>query len=173
MSTVTGSVKSAIAFSQQPVGLPGTVTAPQSVQNFNTAFTIAGSAADQVNKLYINTLTFVASTPQTLDLTSLTDIYGAAVSFSTVRAITMKMNSTANGATLMLGYNASQPATAWAGFLNATGSLTVQASTATNSADLILTAPNTTGMAVSGGSKNLQLTPSAHAFTVDITIAGS
>lgn len=132
-------------------------------------FQSSGTAADQVNGLYAATLSFSASTPQTIDLQSLTDIFGAALSFQRVKGIALRVNSQTDGASLSIAPGASNGNTA---ILGTGSSLRVLASTANNQGFLVLAAPNTTAYAVSGSSKTLTLTPSAHAFTVDIVIVG-
>lgn len=169
MAVVTGSIKTQTTFTQTPSSLPGTVTPATIGQSFNTTFS-NGTAADAVNLKYTATLSFTASTAQTLDLTALTDIYGGTVNLARVRSLSIKMKSTTDGATLTLGAAATNP---WAAILGTTGTLVMQASTSTNDATLILTAPNTTGWVTSGSSKSFKLLPSAHAFDVDIEITGA
>lgn len=169
MATVTGSISTQTLMQQTSSTVPGTVTPLSNSQSLKCTLSTSGTAADQVDLKYSTTLTFSASTAQTLDLTSLTDVYGGAINFARVRTITIKMKSTTDGATLTIGNAASN---AWAAILGATGTLIMQASTSTNDSMLVLTAPNTTGWATSGSSKSLKLLPSAHAFSVDIEITG-
>lgn len=169
MAVVTGSVKTQTTFTQTPSNLPGTVTPATIGQTFTTTLGNA-TTADNVDLKYTTTLTFTASTAQTLDLTALTDIYGGTVNFARIRTMTLKQKSTTDGATLTLGAAAANP---WAAIWGTTGTHIMQASTSTNDAGLIITAPNTTGYVTSGSSKNLKLLPSAHAFSVDIEITGA
>lgn len=126
--------------------------------------------ADKCNLTYLATLTFVASTTQTLNLQSLTDIFGNAISFARVRSIEIYPKSTTDGATLTIAKGAS---TGFTG-LGAAFSVTMPASkTAGNDALFVVGSPNATAMVVGASTKNLDLTPSAHAFDVDIRIVGS
>lgn len=170
MAAVTGSISTNTSFSQTPSNIPGSSITPlTNAQTIKFQVSTSGTAADQVDLKYSATLTFTASTAQTLDLTSLTDVYGGAVNFARVKSITISMKSTTDGATLTLGAAGSNP---WAAILGTTGTLVMQAATANNPSMLVLTAPNTTGWVTSGTSKAFKLTPSAHAFSVDIEITG-
>lgn len=169
MANVTGSISTQTSMTQASTTVPGSVTPLSNAQSLKCTFQTSGTAADTVDLKYSATLTFSASTAQTLDLTSLTDIYGGAVNFARVRSLTISMKSTTDGATLTIGNAASN---AWAAILGATGTLVMQAATSTNASMLVLTAPNTTGWVTSGSSKSLKLLPSAHAFSVDIEITG-
>ena len=169
MANVTGSISTQTSFTQVPTTVPGSVTPLNNAQSLKVTFQTSGTAADTVDLKYSATLTFTASTAQTLDLTALTDIYGGTVNLARVRSLTIYMKSTTDGATLTVGAAGTNP---WAAILGTTGTLVMQSSTSTNASMLVLTAPNTTGWVTSGSSKNLKLTPSAHAFSVDIEITG-
>lgn len=138
--------------------------------SIKSIFQASGTAADQVDKCYAKTLSFTASTAQNLDLTSLTDIYGNAVSFARVRSILIKPKGTTDAATLTLAPHATN---GWTNFLGASSALKLGMATSTNDAGFCASSPNTTGWAVSGSNKVLVLTPSAHAFDVDIEILGA
>lgn len=170
MATVVSKVSVTTTSSQTPATTtPGTATPLQIQQSMAANFSTSGVAADQVNLKHTKTYTFVASTAQTLDLTSLLDDYGGAVAFVRIRSLTVKMNSQTDGATLTLSPGASN---GWTNLLGTSSTLIMQSSTSTNNAVLALTAPNTTGWVVDSTHKTLTLTPSAHAFTVDIEITG-
>jgi hypothetical protein len=138
-------------------------------RNLLASFKTAGVAADQVNLIYANTLTFVSTVPQTLDLTALLDPLGAAVNFARVRFQAYRINSNTVGAYLILGGAATNE---WTGMLGTGSGLKILASTAANDGFFVISAPNTNGYPVTGTSKNLLMTPSAHGFTVDVIIAG-
>lgn len=170
MANVTGSFKVNSSGTQTPGTLPGTVTPINVNQTFSCNFATSGTTADAVDLMYVKTLTFAASTAQTLDLTSLTDLYGAAVAFARIRSISIKFKSVTNGATLTLSPGAS---TGWTNLLGTGSTLIMQASTAGNDAALLITAPNTTGWVVDSTHKSLTLTPSAHVFDIDIQLMGA
>lgn len=130
-----------------------------------------GHLADQCDLVYAASITFVTSTPQTLDLTSLTDVVGGAVNFARVRLVAIKNLSTADAAVLTVGNSVTNE---WDGFLSAAGTLKVFPSSANNPKGgwVILTAPNTTGIVVDSTHKTLKLDPGANAFTVNVIIAG-
>jgi hypothetical protein len=170
MAAVTGTLKSTATFTQTPATGPLAALPLNFGPTFNTAFKTSGTLLDQVDLAYYATLTFVASTAQTLDLTALTDVLNNAVNFARVRGIGLRVNSTTDAASLLIGAAGTNE---WNAFLSASGTLKVPASTATpNDAWFVLTAPNTTGFVVDGTHKALKLTPSAHAFTVDVVIVG-
>jgi hypothetical protein len=143
----------------------------QKLETFKSVMQTAGVLADQCDTLHMKTYSFVASTPQTIDLSTLTDIYGNAISFSggRVRVLAIKINSTTDGVNLILGDSVTNE---WDAFLSAAGTLTVFPGTANNDGFFILAAPNTTGMAVSSSHKTLKLDPGSNTFTADVIIAG-
>jgi hypothetical protein len=171
MPTVTGSVKHQGAFSQTaPSTLPATTPATSiSVpQSWSFSVTTSGTAADQTDLKYTQSLSLAAS-PTTLDLTNLTDVYGNTVNFKRVRSFAIRMKDTTDSHTLAIGNAASN---AWTGFLGSTSVLTMQASSSANDSYLVLTAPNTTGFATGSTNKNVKLDPGANTFTVEIEITG-
>ena len=172
MAVVVGGVTPNSAFSitpstgfvsgqQIPIGFPNSL----SLQMAN------GTTADKVDLIYATTLTFTASTPQSIDLKSLTDPLGSAVNFVKIRLLEIRVNSTTDAATLTLSPNASN---GWTSFIASSSSLVLRGVTTTNpyALSLYAAAPNTTGWTVGASNKVLDLTPSAHAFTVDIQIVG-
>ena len=139
--------------------------------SFRSVFQSSGTLLDQCNLVYCATLTFVVSTPQTLDLTSLLDIFGVTANFARVRLVAIRNNSTTNGATLAVGSNGTND---WLGLTPgaATTTVTVYPSTAINDGFVIYQMPNTTGAVVGSTNKIIKLNPGTNAFTVDILIAG-
>ena len=134
----------------------------------------SGTAVDQGDLVGATRLTFVASTPQTIDLTTdLKDPTGVAVAFARIKELIFKVVSpTTDGATIFLKQGASN------GFTNlievTTGNgLKLHMPTSKNDAGLFLLAPNTTGWVVTGTNKTLLLTPSAHAIVLDIIGVGA
>lgn len=168
-AAVTGTFKCSINGNQVPdVGfLAG--QALSAARTLVTNFASSGTAADQVQKMHAATYTFVASTPQTIDLTSLTDIQGAALSFSAVKSIMVWHKGTVDASSLSLSAGAANGNT---NILGTTAALKILPSTSSNNGWFVLTAPNTTGYVVDGTHKTLTFTPSAHGFDVDIIIFG-
>lgn len=167
MAVLTGSITSSSTTTQTPTtaySTPYTIGPTALKATFGN-----GTAADQITLQYINTLN-LAGAAQTLDLTSLLDPLGGAVSFAKVRVIRIRTRATTDGQALVLSGGASNP---WTGFLNGAGTFTIQASTAANPAWFTLDAPNTAGMAVSGTSKTLKFDPGANTYQVDIEIYGA
>jgi len=169
MATVSGGANVSPSFTQA-VSILGA--------SQNTPVTLAlksvlspGTAADKCDLLYAGTIAFTASTPQTIDLKVLTDIAGGAVAFARVRFFAVKIDSVTDGAYLTVAAGASNGMTSIVG----TGGFKVLASSATNPDGgwAVFSAPNTTGYAVGASTKTLDLTPSAHAFTAYLVIAGA
>lgn len=176
MAVVTTSGTYTDGSQQSPSNLPGNVT-PVAINNTLKHTFANGSAADQVQKLYAATLSFAGS-PIVLNLfdntsgTQVTDPYGAAISFTTIRKIYIKHKSTTNTHTLKLGYSGTT-SNAWTSLVTNPGQITLQPSTSTNDGGTVLVAPNTTGWAVATGNKLLQLDPGANTFDSDIVIVGT
>ena len=170
MAIVTGSVTPGLNFLQTPANAVISGTSIPIPLTIGVKFA-NGTAADQIDLVYANRLTFVSATLQTLDLTALTDVLGAAVNFARVKFLAVKIYTQTDAASLTLGAAAANP---WAAIWGATGTHVVFPSSAGNpdAGWFIADAPNTTGMVVSGASKVLKLLPSAHAFTCDVVIAG-
>lgn len=136
-----------------------------------SVFNVSGILADQCTKLYCPTggLTFVASTPQVLNLQSLTDVTGAALSFAGIRFLAIRNNATTDGWVLLVGAAAT---IAWEALVSTGGTITVHPSTSVNSGFSMHQLPGTTAGVVDSTHKSLQLDPGGHAFTADILIAG-
>jgi hypothetical protein len=170
MANVKGSAKLTVNVSQTPsTGVLSGVALP--VQpSINFTFNTSGTLADQCDLEHSKIYSFVASTPQTIDLTTVTDVLGGTAAFARIRFMTFKMKSTTDAATLIIGNAAT---TAWSAALGATGTLTLRGSTATNDGGFALWSPNTTGYVVDSTHKSLLMTPSAHAFDVEVYIFGA
>jgi hypothetical protein len=171
MATVKGGCSPVISFTQfAAIGATPADDTPVAVLALRGAFNASGVAADQCDLIYARPLTFVASTPQTLDLTALTDPAGNAISFARVRFLAIRIRDTTAGHVLLVGGAGTNE---WGGFLSSGAILTVFPSTAANDGFFLLPAPNTTGIVVSGTSKLLKLDPGAVALgIVDVVIAG-
>jgi hypothetical protein len=173
-AVVTGTYQNTIQFNQVLTGFATGQNFPIAFPNNNTLRGVlrsSGVLADQANLLHARTYVFAASTPQTIDLTALPDVFGAAgaCNFARVRLLAIRMNGIVDGSSLVMG---GAGANEWGGFLSTGGTLKVFPGTTNNDGFLILAAPNTTGIVVTPTSKLLLLTPSAHAFTTDLIIAG-
>jgi hypothetical protein len=173
MATITGKNKITLAFDQaQSYGF-GNVLALPTGFSIKALFEQTGVTADKCNLLYAKELTFVASTPQTLNLKSLPDIrdVAAAVVFARVRLLAIRIGAFADGAYLECGAEGS--ANEWLGILSPAGAKEkIMAGTSANDGFLVRGAPNTTGWPVATDSRLWKLTPSAHAIVAQIIIAG-
>lgn len=131
------------------------------------AYRVAGQLADQVDGLYYATPTFVASTPQTIDLQALTDPLGNSITCVRVRFFAIKVGWTTDNVPLLVGGAGTNE---WDGFLTSGAKVSVFPSSSLNDGGLILLAPQTTGIAVSGTSHLLKLDPQTAAGLVTICI---
>jgi hypothetical protein len=170
MSNVAGSAKLSLAVTQKLASGFLTGVPLPIAESLGFTFSVAGALADQCNLCHAKTYTFVASTPQTIDLTTITDILGATTAFARIRFLLAWLKGTNDASSLTLGNAATN---AWAAAWGATGTHKLLPSTSVNQGALILLAPNTTAYPVSGTSKSLLMTPSAHAFDLDLVILGA
>ena len=111
-----------------------------------------------------------ASTPQTLDLTTLQDPHGNALTVTRSRYIAFKLLSSTDGQTVKVGNYGSND---FLGFVSSGGTVTVYPSTANNDGFTVFSAPNTTGMAVDGTHKNLKLDPGSTAASLLVIVGTS
>lgn len=169
MATVTASITVSTTSQQTPTGLPGNVTPVTINQTLSTNFQTSGTAADSVNLNYVATLSLAAAVT-TIDLTSLTDRYGAAVNFARVRSVTIKNNATTDTWTVIVKPGASN---GWTNFLGTSSTAIVGPSTVNNVGCLVMTSPNTTGWVVDGTHKTLAFDPGANTFTIAVEINGA
>jgi hypothetical protein len=176
MSNVTGSATVNAAFQQIPTtGFMATEN-PVPVlpigMSLNTNFQTNGTAANQIQLGTGIHLSLVASTPQTIDLTALTDLQGNAFSLAAVRYLAIRNNSTTDTQNLTVGGAATPFVGFWSSTVTIWPSTTGSGSANQNSGYEVFQAPNTTGAPVTGGSKLLKFDPGANAFTVDIIVMG-
>jgi hypothetical protein len=170
MAQITGGLSTFASFTAKATTGYQTGTAiPISPARLFSTFT-AGLAADQLDNLAPILLTFVASTPQTIDLTALSDVLGLAITAARVRFILIRNLSTTDGFNLLVGGAGTNE---WNGPLSSGGKLTVGPSSAGNDGAVLLSAPNTTGYPVSSTSKLLKLDPGANAFQAIVLIGTS
>ncbi len=171
MSAVSCTTKCTLNFNQTPSSGPLANTPIQFGPAVQAVLKAGGVAADQIDTVHDKVYTFVASTAQPLDLSSLTDVLNNAITFvgGRVRLIAFQFQGEVDGSYLLLGNAGTNE---WDAFLSAGGTLKVFPATATNDGFFILSAPNTTGMPVDSTHKILEMTPSAHAFSVRVVVAG-
>jgi hypothetical protein len=167
MAVVTGTAQLVAGFNQtNSTGLITTQTLPASI-SLTTQYT-NGTGAGAINLIYAKQIALVASTPQTLDLTTLTDLSGATVSFARIRELVVQVVTTTAGFNVTLGNAA---ATSFAAFWGAAGTDTVFAG-----AIRYFTDPTSVGVGVgavtSGTSKSLKLDPGSNNVTINLLIAG-
>ena len=170
MSVVTAVQNTlSLAWVQQLLyGLGQTLSQPISMA-FRSLFKASGTAADQCQLVHNKTYTFVASTPQTIDLQSLLDVNGTSISFSAVRMLAIRVNATTDGQVLLVG-NAG--ANEWDGITSSGGKVVVYPSSGVNDGFMLFQMPNTTGAVVTGTTHLLKLDPGSSAFTADVLIVG-
>lgn len=137
----------------------------------------AGTAANQVDRLYTFTGVIAASTPLVVDLTNWTDLFTGATgqSFARVRHVQIQNLETTAARVLLIGY-ATTTANAWTSLLSNPGQLTLRPgsvnNTVTGAGVFQFDAPNTTGWAVGPTNRLLQFDPGANPILCKIIIAG-
>jgi hypothetical protein len=167
-ANVTGGTQVVLGFSQTPAagflsGKPLALT-----DTLTTLFKVTGTAADQVDGISVQSLTFAPSTPQNIDLTALQDVLKNNITCARVRFMAIKVYWQTDNVPLLVGGAGSNE---WNGPLSSGGKLSVYPSSAANSGWFILTAPQTTGIPVTGGSKILKLDPQTASGQVNLVIA--
>jgi hypothetical protein len=127
-----------------------------------------GTGAGQVDLLYAKRLTFVASTPQTLDLNALPTIDGATSAFVRIREFYARLVTLTVDFNAIFGGAAANP---WAAKWGTTGLDTLMAGSI-----LAFSDPTTVGASkgyiVSGTSKNVKIDPGGNVIVLDLIIAG-
>ena len=166
MAVVTGTSQLTAGVNQTVTsGLINTQTLPASVSK-TTQFT-NGTGAGAYDLAYAKQLTFVASTPQTLDLTAIVDLSGATVNMARIREIVIQVVTTTVDFNLTVGAAAANP---WAAIWGTTGTHVVMAGST-----LYISDPTTVGsgkgLVTSGTSKNLKLDPGSNAMVVNVLIS--
>lgn len=144
--TLTGTINSNTSFlNQNALPLSVTYTGTPGKQYSKTF------ASSDITKVFFASYT-VTTSSTTIDLTSLTDAYGAAISFTTVKHLQILNNDATNSLLVGGGTNAvfsSLPSLVAGGCYNLT-----------------------TNLAVSGSTKNLALTAGALSIGVDVLMVG-
>ena len=149
MSTLQGGCNPNVSFTL--TGQVGTNPSGQVPQTMGLAGQFApGAAADQVNWLHSRTYNFAASTPQTIDLTALTDVMGTAFSFAAVRWLMYRIQATNAAFVVTVGGAGTNE---WNGWLTSGSKALWYPSSALNSGYTIQQAPSATGMPVTGTSR--------------------
>lgn len=167
-AAVTGTSSITLSFSQTPSSGFLSSTPIPLAESVRTVFRTSGVAADQVDGIYAKTITFVASTPQTIDVSALTDIFGNTITAARARLVAIKVKWVTDNVPLLVG---GAGANEWDGFLTSGGKVSVFPSSSTNDGFFIISAPQTTGIPINGTSKLLKLDPQTAAGDIDIIIA--
>jgi hypothetical protein len=124
-----------------------------------------GSLADQAQKLCPISVTLAASANSVIDLTALTDVFGAAVNLARVDEILLSLTSTTDALTVTFQADTTN---GWTALLNSTGQLSLRSRTTNNDGMFLISSPGTTGYAVSGSSKRIKLTNTSGSTAVTI-----
>ncbi len=167
MATVTYSSTTTTA-STQTTTLVGTVTPATVSQSIVTNFSTSGAAADQVNLNFVSSVAVTSAGVQ-LDLTTLTDRYGAAVNFARVRSVSIVNQSQTNLNNITAAAGTSN---GWTNWVNSTAGVIIGPSTATNAGMIVSTNPSTSGWVVDGSHKTFTLT-SVSACTAAVEFNGA
>lgn len=163
---VTGTVQVAVSLTNLGAG-DSTGKQSNTINVGASPVTISdGASANQFSKIYRKVISLTAATPQTLDLTALTDDGGASVSFSTIKEIYMRSKSTTSSHKVTVGAAASN---AFTGPLAGTSpTLDVCASSPVNLCNLL-----SSGWTVDATHKSLKLDPGANTQDFELVLAGT
>lgn len=174
MATIQGTLNFNAAFNQiVSSGVVSTQNIPASL-GINWTPT-SGTGTGAVDLCYAKQLS-LAGSATTLDLTSVTDLSGASVSFARVRLIVVQNLATTAGYTVTIGAAASNQ---WTGFLGTTTSTLVlqpNVGATTNHSAFVATdiysTGSSTGAYVDSTHKSLKLDPGANTISVNVFILG-
>lgn len=171
---VTGSAPINIAFQQTltsgylaNVSPPVNIPIPMSLACFLQS---AGTGANQVNQGTGIRLSLAAS-PQTIDLTSLTDLDGNAFSLARVKLLAFRHNGKTDTQDAAIG-GGSNAFTAFFTGLTVKPGTSGNGQGANNDGFTVFCAPNATAAVVDATHKLIVVDPGAHTFTMDIVILG-
>lgn len=173
MSVVIGTNTANISINQQGgIGIsPATGNLPAASLSLRSSFPTSGTGADAFSLVYAKTLVFAASTTQNLNLQSLLDVLGNAISFAAIRFLAYRIQATNPAFVITAGGAGTNE---WNGRLTSGSKEIWYPSTANNDGFTIIQAPAATGMPVTSSSCQFLLDPGANAVgNVDLVIAGS
>lgn len=160
-STLTGGFNQVVS-----TGLVQNQTLPAAI-SLTTQYT-NGTGAGQIDLLYAKRLTFVAATPQTIDLNALPTLDGVTSAFVRIREFYARLVTATVDFNAIFGAAAANP---WAAKWGTTGTDVLMAGSI-----LAFSDPTTVGAAkgyiISGTSKNIKIDPGANALVLDLIIAG-
>lgn len=133
-------------------------------------FGSSGTLADQCDLIHIKTYTFVAATPQTIDMATLADPYGAAQAWARARLLAFRVRWATDNLPLLVGATGANGWTALTG--DSTGAVRVYPSSAINDGFTVWAFPQTSGAAISGTDHLLKLDPGTAAGEVEVYVMG-
>lgn len=174
MATVSGPLSMRADITQSVSS--GVISTQALLASFGLSVNLSnGTGSGAVDLVYAKQLS-LAGSATTLDLTSLTDLSGASISFARVRVLIVQNLATTAAYTLTLGAAASNQ---WTGFLGtATSTAVIQpnvGATSNYSSHVFLDLYSTgasTGAYVDGTHKSFKLDPGANTFSANVLILG-
>lgn len=176
-ASITGTATSTVRFARTPdIGFFAS-RPNEYLDTLASLFRTTGTAADQVDQLYVKRHTFAANAAQVINLSAAVGDDMVTSNFARVRYLAVKHLGSADASSLTIDNNG-QVANPFVGFLNATGTYKIYPSTldaaggAKNNGYHVSCAPGTTAAAVGTG-VNVRLLPSAHAFDAIVIVAGA
>lgn len=167
MSAISGGMVGNAGFTQVPTsgffsGVPIAIPSVRLQQQVTP-----GTGADQLDGLSPILLNLAASTPQVIDLLSLVDFAGNALTVARVSFIAVKIITGSDGAVVQLDGTASNGFT---GLASGGAAVKVYPGTAKNDGFTVFSAPGATGMPVSSSNHLISVNPQSTAQTVLIVI---
>lgn len=166
--TITGNVVTNFAFTEQvTVGVLAPQNLPVPIAQ-TTKYTTAGTATGECDTIFGKPLTFVASTPQTFDMQSMTDPVGNSIVFARVREFVVQNTSTTAGYNLTL-YSTSSDG--WPFIPPVANEITIPPGGMFVLRDPISSGSGV-GLVVTSTTYGFTLNPGSNAITANILIAG-
>jgi hypothetical protein len=162
---ITGTVSLNFSFVEAVTGvtnysIPATISSNLSYAN--------GTGSNAVDTLYAKQIALVASTPQTIDLTSLTDPAGNSINFARVREFIVQNTSSTAGNDVKVEAGASN---GWSVLPPSSNPLYARYSGTLRISDPVSTGGGN-GNVVSGASKTITFDPGSANTTINVVIVG-
>lgn len=168
MAVVNGNLNVSASFSQTVTA--GLVTPQNLGANASQNLPYGnGTGANQIDLIHAKAYSLVASTPQTIDLTSLPDLSGVTVNMARVREILCWITDTALSHTVVLGAAASNP---FAAFWGTTGLQTIYPGSAVYRFSDPTSVGSGVGAVTSGTNKSLKIDPGSNNVVFNLVILG-
>lgn len=167
-TTVSATITLNASFSETiSTGFPDPLSGSQAITQTDSYVT-SGTGSGQIDTVYAAQFSLAASTPQTINLTSLTDPLGKSISFARVRDFVVQNTASTSGYDCQVYASASN---GWAVLPASSGPLYARAGSVVRLSDKLSTGSGA-GNIVSGSSNSVTFNPGSNAVTINVWIVG-